>query len=285
MSNCKLFYFQAKKNFGDLLTLDILRHLNVSFEPATPPDATLAALGSILQFFTSDTPQPPQDGRAPLAIWGSGFVQPATDHRETFLRNVSVHALRGALTRSRCEKILGRSLRDIPLGDPGLLAAKALPAPTGEKKYDVGLVCHYIDASIDVAARVRLKSSSMKIIPAGRDAGSVCREICECRMIFSSSLHGLVVADSYGIPNQWMTLSSNVIGGGYKFRDYYSAFGITNAEPVDLREEWLTDQHVRHVEETYPIQQEEVRRICDELETAFPGNFSTMFLPDFVPPS
>ena len=266
----KLFFFQEEENFGDALTLDILRYLNISFVPVEPTDATLVALGSVLQFFTSDTPQPFPASRESLAIWGSGFVQPALGTRELFLRHVSVHALRGALSRSRCEKILGRPLRDVALGDPGLLAAKAIPLSTEKKKYDVGIVCHYVDASIDVAERVRLQSSSLKIISARGDAGRVCREICECRVILSSSLHGLVVADSYGIPNQWITLSSNILGGPYKFRDYYSAFGITHVEPMDLRTAILTDQDVRRVEELYPIQQQEVRRICDALERAFP---------------
>jgi pyruvyltransferase len=50
--------------------------------------------------------------------------------------------------------------------------------------------------------------------------------------VLSSSLHGLVIADSLRIPNQWAKLSTLIIGDDYKFVDYYSCFGIENPEPI-----------------------------------------------------
>jgi hypothetical protein len=50
--------------------------------------------------------------------------------------------------------------------------------------------------------------------------------------VISSSLHGLIVADSLGIPNVWLRLSPDVLGGDYKFKDYYSVFGLA-PEPID----------------------------------------------------
>jgi pyruvyltransferase len=40
-------------------------------------------------------------------------------------------------------------------------------------------------------------------------------------MIASSSLHGLILADAYGIPNVWMCLNKDTGGGEFKFKDYY----------------------------------------------------------------
>ncbi len=67
------------------------------------------------------------------------------------------------------------------------------------------------------------------MIDVERPCGEVCAEISACARILSSSLHGLVVADSYGIPNARLVLSNQIIGGDFKFRDY--ALGIGRSGP------------------------------------------------------
>ena len=47
-------------------------------------------------------------------------------------------------------------------------------------------------------------------------------KICSCRYIISSSLHGLILSDAYGIPNLWIRISDRVKGGDCKFLDYFS---------------------------------------------------------------
>lgn len=51
-------------------------------------------------------------------------------------------------------------------------------------------------------------------------------KIAECETIVSSSLHGLVAADSLGIPNMRMKLSNHGFDFNvdFKFDDYYSVF-------------------------------------------------------------
>ena len=62
----------------------------------------------------------------------------------------------------------------------------------------------------------------------------VLKAIQECHLIVSSSMHGLIVSDAFGVPNRRIAISRGMISD-YKFGDYYSAFGI--AEPACLTPE------------------------------------------------
>jgi pyruvyltransferase len=55
------------------------------------------------------------------------------------------------------------------------------------------------------------------------DWKSFVDQIKQCRKIISSSLHGLIIAEAYGIPTEWRDWGGGVIGDGWKFFDYYSA--------------------------------------------------------------
>lgn len=69
-------------------------------------------------------------------------------------------------------------------------------------------------------------------------------------MILSSSLHGLVVSDAFGIPNQWLEFSDNVVGAGFKFRDYADGIGRTAMTPVKISERKDIDTAIGMAETT-----------------------------------
>jgi hypothetical protein len=71
------------------------------------------------------------------------------------------------------------------------------------------------------------------VIDVRREPEAVFRDVAACESILSSSLHGLITADSFGIPSAWIELSSKVLGDGFKFRDYFSSIGIRH-EPCKL---------------------------------------------------
>jgi len=183
-----------------------------------PPDqADIVATGSILQ----DLP-PDYEG----AVWGTGLI---FERLRANIPDADVRCVRGHLTAAR----VNGGLVDPVVGDTGLLVDK-LPFPrTGEKQYDVGIIPHYVDEDNHGVAEWLGKQlwNATSIDICGR-VPDVLRAISECRFVLSSSLHGLIFADSLGVPNAWIVLSNKVGGGStFKFRDYYSVFGITDPIP------------------------------------------------------
>lgn len=51
----------------------------------------------------------------------------------------------------------------------------------------------------------------------------VIDQIYSCQSILSSSLHGLICADAYNIPNLWLKQKLNE--GDFKFLDYFASQG------------------------------------------------------------
>ncbi|WP_276951473.1 hypothetical protein [Helicobacter rodentium] len=81
----------------------------------------------------------------PLKVWGSGFIMPPSGAQETLTRPLEVHAVRGFKTKERLEHIFQTKLTGIALGDPGLLASALINANKTPKKYEVGIIPHYIE--------------------------------------------------------------------------------------------------------------------------------------------
>jgi len=92
----------------------------------------------------------------------------------------------------------------------------------------------------------------------------------QCRTIVSSSLHGLVVADSLGIPNMRMICSDRIRGGDYKYDDYYSAFGMTEHNRFDIREMDINNIDIQRIIDDYRITPDQVAQMKKELIEAFP---------------
>ena len=89
-------------------------------------------------------------------------------------------------------------------------------------KYRPGLVPHYVDRGTRLSAcEPRNKA------PDVHDPLSFLKEMAECEVVASSSLHGLVFAEALGIPNLWVKASEEIAGGTFKFDDWFS----TTREP------------------------------------------------------
>lgn len=120
--------FHFSGNFGDDLNRNILSILcpEVTFT-SVRSRCDLIAIGSILSSFSAQMTLGRRIRKAlskPVHVWGSGFLSDFIKRGRKFRRKMVFHALRGRLTKAQCEKLLGHEIKNIVLGDPGLLAWK-----------------------------------------------------------------------------------------------------------------------------------------------------------------
>ncbi len=214
------YWWRDQNNFGDLLSSYILkRFCNIELEWAAANEAKISAVGSILEHFPN--------------AWSGIILGTGKLHENSnvlpVLNNSNVLALRGPLSAKGYRG-------DYVLGDLGLLADH-LVSP--EKKYNLGLIPHWSDNTLTV--RPEFLKYSPLIIDPRNDPLTVVNQIGSCRKIVTSSLHGAIVADSFGIPRR-IEMAPNILtkpyeGGDFKFRDYHASLrmpfevGVTRDAP------------------------------------------------------
>jgi pyruvyltransferase len=193
-----------------------------------------------------------------VQVWGSGFIR---DGRGLVSPNLVFHAVRGKLSRERIDTPVAA------LGDPALLLPLVVNPQSRGKKYQLGIIPHYVDAASEKLQRFR-GCAQVKIINVFDPIPRIVDAINACQMIVSSSLHGLIVCDAYGVPNFWIRLSGDLVGGDYKFRDYYSLYD-QSPKPRELADFDLGDWQSWSQE--YRNVQPMVRKIQAELLRVLPG--------------
>jgi hypothetical protein len=197
------YWWDVFANFGDDLTPWLLPKYGLVPMHRRVSEAQLVGVGSIIGALP-----PGYSG----AIWGSGL----SGDRAFPLPNAHVLAVRGHLTRERIGANEG-----VALGDPGLLVSRRIrrPAP----RWDVGIVPHAVHRShVAFGLLARSEDLRVRVVNVHQTASRAVREIAACNVIVTTSLHGLVTADAFGIPALWTSLEPTVYGGGFKFRDYES---------------------------------------------------------------
>ena len=160
-------------------------------------------------------------------IWGSGAIYGDPQKLNVFPKKVL--AVRGRLTRN----ILLQKGIDCPevFGDPALLLPY-IYKPCKKKKWDLGLIPHMYDYdSRFIQAYAENNRVHIINLKNYTDWHDVIDEIVQCRYILSSSLHGLIISDTYEIPNMWIKISDRLLGGSFKFLDYFSGVGRNTNNP------------------------------------------------------
>lgn len=213
-------------NFGEELGPVIVAKLaKQKTKWVEPQDAQIISIGAILDWSPAEIPLKPG-----TIVWGGSCCNGGGKVPD---RGLNIVHTRGPLSAKR----LG--LKDVPFGDVGLLGAPLLGIKRKPSK-TVGLIIGHVDDRLfkddqwkDVKL-IRVKDNINNDPEA--HVRKVCEQIAECGVIISSSLHGLVVADSLGIPTTRYVLRRP--GGGPKFRfdDYYMGIGEEPLPALSLKE-------------------------------------------------
>lgn len=209
----KVWCFSAQ-NFGDALTPIILRAHGFDVDVVErEAEADLFGIGSILR-------RVPHNASA--RIWTSGMIAPNAGPALRFGPEIKILALRGTLSRDRITGIVDT----VPLGDGGLLIGRVFTDPVPLATAQIGLVPHMQDRKSRVIREAQ-QDSRFRIINVFDKVEAVVNAIRSCTVVLSSSLHGLITADSFGIPNAALAFvdSGKTAEDTGKFADYGSAFG------------------------------------------------------------
>ncbi|MDJ0629836.1 MAG: polysaccharide pyruvyl transferase family protein [Rhodobacter sp.] len=223
----KLFWYRKVRNFGDAISQRIAEF--VSGRPvvwASRSEAELFGLGSLMEMVAQGHRTPREDGTKPW-VWGTGCM---TRRVPPFLDNVRIALLRGPITA----EILG--LDAGAFGDPGLLIADVL---TKRPECDgrIGIVPHLSKIADPAWTDLVAEDRRLRLIDVTQpDPLGAVRQIASCAHVISSSLHGLITADAFGIPNTWLDPAHNHAAPQLKFRDYARSVGRRFFDPLDRRD-------------------------------------------------
>ena len=217
-------------NFGDELSALILSHFaKISVEQSIPTDAEIVSTGSVLDVLP--------DGWTGI-VAGSGQLHSRT-RRD--LTKAHVFGLRGEFS-AQFSRMTTSDRANLVIADPGLLASELVAVE--RNKHELGVVPHWSDTELyprELAKSRKYRYAEPILINPTNDPATVIAEIGSCKKIIASSLHGLIVADSFGIPRRaelFAKMSSPYEGGKFKFADYASSirqpieFGTLQTAPL-----------------------------------------------------
>lgn len=194
-------------NFGDALNPYIFKFLlkqKVFFCDYNLKNKSILGIGSILHKTHEKS-----------IVFGSGFISQTSVNKYP---PKSILALRGPKSK---EKLNLPKDTNIIFGDPGILVSKIWKKSKIDKNYKLGIIPHYVDED-DILTNNFIEKNKGDVLKINvrNDIGIIIDQITSCENIMSSSLHGLICAESYKIPVIRLIVSEKIIGGDFKFDDY-----------------------------------------------------------------
>jgi len=211
-------WYNQENNWGDALNPYLINKISgqeVKYIKGPNLDKYLC-IGSIMHYADRS-----------CTVWGTGFI---SSKATTVGKPKKICAVRGPLTRKRLLN-LGYECPEV-YGDPALLLPRYLdikPNPT----YNLGIICHYADKD-NAWVKKHINNKNIKIIDIQGEIEQFVRDVTSCKNIISSSLHGIICGDAYGIPSYWVEFSNKVVGGGFKFKDYFMSVNRPIMESIKL---------------------------------------------------
>lgn len=212
----RYYYWKDTPNFGDRLMPIIINHFfpDITIKSVSADNAELFGVGSVLTIFNRwRFRHLLYNGRRKNRIfWGSGMLMP---DENTYTPSSTIVLIRGELSRYHMNID-----SKIPLGDPGLLMSLIIKRKQNSGK--IVIVPHFSDFNNRKLMKFK-NHSKFEIVDVRSEPIEVIKTISSAAVVLGSSLHALIIADSYGIPNFLYDISESM--DYFKYDDYYSATG------------------------------------------------------------
>tara|TARA_B100000446_G_scaffold176184_1_gene187631 strand:- start:132 stop:1043 length:912 start_codon:yes stop_codon:yes gene_type:complete len=199
-------------NIGDYLAYETVNFV-LNLKDLHPLDISVGkilSIGSVLHFAN--------DGDT---VWGTGRNGKISSEKHSF-SSLDVRAVRGPRTKDYLEK-KGITVPEV-FGDPGILAPLIYPKTQLDTVYasdtqDV-LIVPQLNDDLSKYADYTNQLVSPRQLP-----GNFLGSLTKAKKVIASSLHGLILAEAYGIPAVYYSSGSgeNI----FKYHDYYEGTGRT----------------------------------------------------------
>lgn len=246
----KSYFWNPKNgvpNIGDYLAFETVNFvLNLKdLHPLDISTGKILSIGSVLHFA--------QDGDT---IWGTGRNGKISEDKHTF-SSLDVRAVRGPRTKTYLES-KGIQVPDV-FGDPGILAPLLYP------KAQLDIIYPGTESEVLIVPQLNDDQAiyadySNQLVSPRQLPGSFLGQLTKAKKVIASSLHGLILAESYGIPAVYFDSGSgeNI----FKYHDYYEgtgreefAIGSTIEECMELATQPIPNLELRqkNLLESFPF--------------------------------
>lgn len=226
-NHINLEWWDEKINIGDYLSKVVYQWMvmngNCDINKKTRKTIHFLAIGSLIGLSNYDA-----------TIWGSGI------HCIGSIKNVLKHnrfvkydirAVRGPITKAILNSS-GYDTNKCVCGDPAILMPMIYKGDLcNKKKYKYSLIRHH---SVEPS---RVPNNCNPISIHTNDYKYFIDEIISSECVISSSLHGIIIAESYGIPA--IFLNDNLENELIKFYDWYFSTGRMTVKIAKTVEEAL----------------------------------------------
>lgn len=199
-------------NFGDYLALKIVERivgipLRFYNKKNLKQDRKLLALGSIFYFANEND-----------VVWGAGINGKRPDKKDYSFTHLDIKAVRGPLTKQFLKDNFNIECPEI-YGDPALLVPYLFPEFKKKENpsRDYVIIAHYLDI------KHFKRSEDDHVVYSTDPWDQVIEAILDSKFVISGSLHGLIIAEAYGIPARALRISD--AEPIFKYQDYYLGTG------------------------------------------------------------
>jgi pyruvyltransferase len=241
-----LYWWKIQPNFGDRLAPILVQYFSGNKVVFSKQSGKLVSLGSVLHFA--------KDGDH---LWGTGMRQPCL-----LPNSLYIHAVRGPKTRS----FLLKNGFDCPeiYGDPAILMPQFY-RPEISIKHKITVLPHYSDYRLKMLAQ----REGFPLLSVFDPPLNIIDRILATQILVTSSLHGLILAEAYGVTCILLRDREQKWEPHFKFIDYFLSTGREDQTlwNISIKE---AIQHIPKIACPIPID-------TKKLITAFPKYFCDKF--------